>query len=102
MALVKQVDRYDLIWPQWVMKQVKIATLKANLSAYLAEVRKGESVIVCDRATPIARLVPFDEVDDLTIIDGIDPPGEARKIKPPKLRKPVDIDKYLLASRADK
>ncbi len=84
------------------MRTAKIAELKANLSAYLAEVRKGETVVVCDRATPIARLVPFDETDDLTILSAVDSSREIRKIKAPKLQKAVDIDKYLAESRTDK
>src|SRR2546427_561212 len=40
------------------MKRAMVSDLKVHLSAYLAEVRRGESVVVCDRTTPIARLVP--------------------------------------------
>lgn len=36
-----------------------IATLKNNLSRYLKSVQAGEEVIVLDRETPIARIVPF-------------------------------------------
>ena len=66
------------------MKEVKIAELKANLSAHLAAVRKGETVIICDRSTPIARLTSIRQAqdDDVTIEEAIDPPSEARKIKP--------------------
>ena len=42
------------------MKSVRIAELKSKLSEYLRGVRKGQSVIVLDRETPIARIVPFD------------------------------------------
>ena len=38
---------------------VKVAELKAQLSAYLRHARAGRSVVVCDRETPIARLVPY-------------------------------------------
>ncbi|MEX0691220.1 MAG: type II toxin-antitoxin system prevent-host-death family antitoxin [Gemmatimonadales bacterium] len=41
-------------------RSVKVAELKARLSAYLKHVRRGKSVVVCDRDTPIARLVPYD------------------------------------------
>ena len=37
-----------------------VSELKAKLSGYLALVRGGSTVTVCDRKTPIARLVPFD------------------------------------------
>ena len=41
------------------MKKVKIADLKNNLSRHLAHVRAGGDLIVLDRETPIARVVPF-------------------------------------------
>jgi antitoxin (DNA-binding transcriptional repressor) of toxin-antitoxin stability system len=41
------------------MRTVKIGVLKDNLSAYLQYVRNGEEVIVQDRNTPIARILPF-------------------------------------------
>jgi len=83
------------------MTEVKIAELKANLSAHLAEVRKGATVVVCDRSTPIARIVPFNEADDLTILEAVDPPREAWKIKPVKLQKHVNLDRVLAESRED-
>ncbi len=84
------------------MKQAKIADLKSNLSAYLSEVRNGEIIVVCDRATPIARLIPFVEADDLTILNATHPARDAGKVKAPKLRKSVDIDRILAETRADK
>ena len=42
-----------------VMKRVRIAELKARLSEHLREVRRGRSVTVVDRDTPIARLIPY-------------------------------------------
>jgi prevent-host-death family protein len=41
------------------MKTVKIGALKNELSAYLRYVKQGEEVIVCDRDTPVARIVPI-------------------------------------------
>ena len=41
------------------MNKAKIADLKNNLSRYLAYVREGGEVLVLDRDTPVARLVPF-------------------------------------------
>ena len=42
------------------MKTVNIAMLRAKLSRYLAMVRRGETIEVLDRRTPIARLVPVE------------------------------------------
>ncbi len=41
-----------------MVTEVKIAELKTHLSAHLRAVRRGNEVIVKDRETPIARLVP--------------------------------------------
>ncbi|HUF50899.1 MAG TPA: type II toxin-antitoxin system prevent-host-death family antitoxin [Longimicrobiales bacterium] len=41
------------------MKQVRIADLKARLSEYLRAVRRGETIAVLDRDTPIAQIVPI-------------------------------------------
>jgi prevent-host-death family protein len=41
------------------MKNVGIAELKARLSEHLRSVRKGGTLTVLDRDTPIARIVPY-------------------------------------------
>ena len=43
-----------------VMSGVQIAQLKARLSEYLRQVRRGESIIVLDRDRPVARLIPYE------------------------------------------
>lgn len=40
--------------------RVPVATLKARLSEYLRRVKAGETVVVTDRGTPVARLVPLE------------------------------------------
>jgi len=40
------------------MKKAKVGELKNRLSQYLKRVKSGETVLVMERATPIARLVP--------------------------------------------
>ncbi len=42
------------------MAQATISQLKDGLSAYLRQVKLGESVLIFDRKTPVARLVPLD------------------------------------------
>ena len=44
-----------------VMKTVRIAQLKARLSEHLKSVRRGRTLTVLDRDTPIARIVPYGE-----------------------------------------
>jgi antitoxin (DNA-binding transcriptional repressor) of toxin-antitoxin stability system len=41
------------------MKNATISRLRDSLSEYLARVRRGETVIVFDRDTPIARIEPI-------------------------------------------
>ena len=52
-----------------MLKSVNIAELKNRLSVYLNEVRAGQEVLVRDRNTPIARIVPIanrpDQDDEL-------------------------------------
>ncbi|MFY9611188.1 MAG: type II toxin-antitoxin system prevent-host-death family antitoxin [Blastocatellia bacterium] len=43
---------------------VNITDLKKNLSRYLNEVRRGAEVLIKDRNTPIARIVPLAEQED--------------------------------------
>ncbi len=42
------------------MKRVRIADLKARLSAHLRYVRSGREIVVLDRDTPVARLLPYE------------------------------------------
>lgn len=55
------MTRYDylLTMSKRPEKSVKIAELKAQLSAYLRAARRGQAVTVCDRDTPVARLIPY-------------------------------------------
>ena len=76
------------------MASVQIADLKNNLSAYLRKVRTGEEVIICDRKSPIAKIVPLsaDELDLETqelIAKGI--------LRPAK--KPFDADAFFAIGR---
>jgi prevent-host-death family protein len=45
------------------MKSARVSELRDSLSEYLARVRKGETVIVYDRDTPIARIEPIASAD---------------------------------------
>lgn len=82
------------------MKRAKVAHLKAHLSQYLTEVRAGASVIVCDRNTPIARLVPFEEHADGFVVHEAQHPLQAlRKVRGVRPRHAVDVIKLLRASR---
>lgn len=79
---------------------VKVSELKAKLSGYLAQVRRGGTVTVCDRKTPIARLVPAeDQSGGLSVREAIDSesPLPRQRIK---LTRQVDVVEILRADRA--
>jgi prevent-host-death family protein len=80
------------------MKRVGIADLKARLSGHLRAVQKGESLVVVDRGTPIARLVPFSETTNgLTVRRAL---RELHLVKlPPPTRRKTDSLAALLEER---
>ena len=49
------------------MRSINISTLKAHLSAELKKVRQGGRLVVTERDTPIAELVPYREPERLLI-----------------------------------
>lgn len=85
-----------------VMNEVGIAELKARLSQHLRRVRAGHSLTVLDRATPIARIVPYgDESGPLAIRRpraAAARPGEVRLPTPTGLT--IDVVELLLEDRA--
>jgi prevent-host-death family protein len=85
------------------MTRAKVSELKARLSAYLSEVRGGGTVVVYDRQTPIARLVPFeDETDDLVIIEASALPSALKQIKGVRPKRRVNVDRLLRELRGDR
>lgn len=69
------------------MKPVSVSELKARLSYYLREVRRGGEVQVLDRGVPVARLVGMpkggsdDETRTLLVATGVLRPGNGRALK---------------------
>ncbi len=45
------------------MKRAAISEIKSSISRYLAEVRKGEEIVITDRKKPIAKIVPYEGED---------------------------------------
>jgi antitoxin (DNA-binding transcriptional repressor) of toxin-antitoxin stability system len=74
------------------MGTVNIGTLKNQLSAYLRYVRNGEEVVVRDRKTPIARILPlqpdtgFDREEARLVAEG--------RLTLPKNTNPMDWDAF--------
>ncbi len=85
-----------------VMKSVGVAELKGNLSKHLRNVRRGQSLAILDRKTPIAQLTPLPR-DGFALParrppEGSTPPNRLRWPGPVKLRH--DPVAMLLAERA--
>lgn len=47
-------------------RSVSVAELKNHLSAHLARVRAGEEILIRDRQTPIAKIVPLSHTRDFS------------------------------------
>ncbi|HLK11167.1 MAG TPA: type II toxin-antitoxin system prevent-host-death family antitoxin [Candidatus Binatia bacterium] len=82
-----------------VMMRAKVSDLKAHLSSYLAQVRRGETVVVCDRDRPIARLVPWEATDDLPLVAPSSPPFDLARLPPIRLRRRIDVVRLLREDR---
>jgi prevent-host-death family protein len=82
------------------MTQVGIAELKARLSEYLRSVRRGRSITVLDRDTPVARVVPYIEEQVLRVRE---PRGRVASLQqvalPPPLSIDLDVVELLLEER---
>jgi len=79
-------------------RTVRVATLKARLSEYLRAARRGHPVVVYDRDTPIARLVPYQASEaPLAVRRPLRPLREVGF--PPPLVGPVDSLRDLMEER---
>jgi prevent-host-death family protein len=85
------------------MTTVKIAELKSRLSAYLRRVRRGQTITVLDRETPIARLEPVTGSASRLVVrepgPGARRPGDVRL--PPPLRLSRDVLEMLGEERGE-
>jgi prevent-host-death family protein len=88
------------------MKNARISELRNRLSEYLARVRKGETVIVYDRNTPIARIesiAPAGEGVPEWVRDaerrGILAPPKAHRPPPVKIDRRLSLLEALLEER---
>lgn len=49
------------------MRTTNIAELKNNLSSFLADVKRGEEILISDRNKPIAKIVPLHNTSDFSV-----------------------------------
>ena len=82
-----------------VMNRAGVAELKARLSEYLRSVRRGESVTILDRETPIARIVPIHAVGLRIRKPAEGAPAPNRVPLPPPLKLKMDVVELLLEER---
>lgn len=93
------------------MKKANISYLRNHLSKVIAGVREGDSVVILDRDTPVARLEPYrsapgggsvrlDELERLGLVRRGLP--DAQPLPAPlRTRKPVDAVALLLSERRE-
>jgi prevent-host-death family protein len=77
---------------------VRVAELKARLSEFLRAARAGRAVTVCDRDTPVARLIPYRT--DGEALSTRKPIRRLRDVElPPPLARHIDSLSALLEER---
>jgi prevent-host-death family protein len=74
-------------------RKVGVAELKAKLSAYLRAVRGGQSLVVLDRDTPVARVVPYEPAEPLRV----GRPLARRRLQDVPLPPPLSLDLDVVA-----
>jgi prevent-host-death family protein len=83
-----------------MMKQVRIAELKARLSQYLRAVRRGETIAVLDRETPVAQIVPMRDRTTIRVRKPAPAAPSPNRVQLPKpLKVQIDILQLLLEER---
>lgn len=83
-----------------VMTKVRIAELKARLSQHLRKVRRGHTLTVLDRDTPIAQIVPYPSESPLQVRRATRKPRDLRLPPPPSTT--TDSLTVLLEDRASR
>jgi len=82
------------------MSRVGIADLKAHLSEHLRRVRRGRTLTVLDRDTPVAQIVPYDAEVPLEVRRATRKPGDLQVPQPAP--SPTDSLSVLLRDRASR
>ena len=82
------------------VKQVRIAELKAHLSEHLRTVRRGETLAVLDRDTPIAQIGPVPDRSQLRVRKPAPgSPAPNRVPVPGTFKSGIDIVQLLMEER---
>ena len=88
-------------------RKVKISELKAKLSEHLRHVRKGHTITVMDRDTPIAEIVPLPKENDKPKIKFVSQPEPGLRLGDLRFKPidpPIDVDvvEILMEMRRDR
>jgi prevent-host-death family protein len=59
------------------MAEVGVKALKDRLSEYLRRAQRGERIVITDRGTPLAVLLPFDETAEVRLARELTASGAA-------------------------
>lgn len=82
------------------MKRVAIEDLKANIDAYVEQVREGETIVLCDGDEAVAELGPVVETPPgLRIRWPSVPPGALLDLPPIPIDGPTDVVAVLREDR---
>ena len=85
------------------MLAIKIGEVRNKLSYYVRKVRLGQEVVISDRQTPVARLVPYrrqkDVSEPLRLIPPRKNPKDFAKLSFTPSSKKIDSLKILLEDR---
>lgn len=85
------------------MTEVRIAELKARLSEYLRVVRRGGKVVVLDRDTPVAEIVPIQPLNRLQVRRRKPDATPLKKLKKPAaITGDIDVADLLLEERGER
>ena len=91
------INSHLMVMKKPAVRSVRVAELKARLSAYLRKVRDGETITVLDRDTPVARLVPLGSGAPLSVRAAH---GRLHDVRlPPPLALEADVLELLLEER---
>ncbi|MEK7382265.1 MAG: hypothetical protein AAB262_03155 [Elusimicrobiota bacterium] len=82
------------------MISVNIAVLKAKLSFYLGQVKQGNEVLVMDRNTPVARMLPSaGRTPDLVLVGAKRSPADLKTMKFRPVKRRTDSVELLREER---
>lgn len=83
------------------MRTIRIADLKAHLSEHLRSVRRGHSLTILDRDTPVAHIVPIgtSETKTLSVTRHKSETATGRVVLPAPLKLKRDVVDFLLEER---